>query len=379
LKLETVNLKPGAFGLLLPKLLAAQEREGFWFQRQASTSAQQIDWLFGLVFFVSLFFFVLIVVLMIVFVVRYRRREGAGPEPSTSHNFLLEMVWTGIPVVLVMVMFYFGLKTYLDLRMAPANAMEIQVLGKKWAWSYTYPQAGYEEQPQAEDKPAELHVPRGEPVKLVLTSEDVIHGFFIPAFRLKMDAVPGRYNMMWFTATEPGEYLVQCSVYCGTRHSEMRSVCIVHPDRADFDRWLNGAKLKSQGALTPAERGRRLYIGKFSCAQCHSADGRRIIGPTFKDLYGSETPLSDGSRVPVDENYIRESILDPGAKIVAGYRNEMTSFRGRITDKEIGDLIEYIKSLSKNYQPAPAPQPAPDAKAPAPQPAPAKKGAADGQ
>ena len=365
--------------LWLPRLLAAQGREGFWFQRQASTSAQQIDWLFCLVFYISLFFFLLIVTLMAVFVIRYRRRENAGPAPSPSHNLALEMIWSGIPVALVLVMFYFGLRTYLDLRMAPAQAMEVQVRGQKWFWSYNYPQAGYEELP-LDEKPAELHVPPSEPVRLVLTSADVIHGFFIPAFRLKMDAVPGRYNTMWFTATAPGEYLVQCSVYCGTKHSEMRSVCIVHPDRADFDRWLNAAKLKLQGSLTPAERGKRLYIGKFGCMQCHSTDGRRIIGPTFKDLFGSETPLSDGSRVPVvDENYIRESILDPGAKIVAGYRNEMPSFQGRITDKEIGDLIEFIKSLSKNYHPAPAPQPPPDVKAPAPGAAPAKKGAADGQ
>jgi len=378
--------------LLLPQLLAAQERESFWFQRQASTSAQQIDWLFYLVFYISLFFFALIITLMIVFVVRYRRREDAGPEPSTSHNLPLELLWTGIPLALVLTMFYFGLKTYLDLRVAPAKAMEVQVRGQKWFWSYNYPQAGYEELP-LDERPAELHVPPREPVRLVLSSADVIHGFFIPAFRLKMDAVPGRYNMMWFTATEPGEYLVQCSVYCGTKHSEMRSVCIVHPNRADFDRWLNAAKQKSQGALTPAERGLRLYAGKFGCKQCHSTDGSRLIGPTFKDLFGSETPLSDGSRAQVDENHIRESIQAPGARIVAGYRNEMPSFQGRITDKEIGDLIEFIKSKSSRYQPAPTPTPsrggegdrgraappAPEAKAPAAQPAPARKGGPDGQ
>jgi len=356
---------------LLPiyRLLAAQGGEGFWFQRQASTSAQQIDWLFFLVFYISLFFFVLITTLMIVFVVRYRRRAGAGPEPSPSHSLLLETIWTGIPIALVLVMFYFGLRTYLDLRTAPANALEIQVQGQKWRWSYTYPQTGYEAWPASDEEPAELHVPPNEPVRLVLSSADVIHGFFIPAFRLKMDAVPGRYNTMWFTATEPGEYMVQCSVYCGTRHSEMRSVCIVHPDRADFDRWLKAAKEKTLGALTPAERGRRLYIGKFGCAQCHTTDGRAGIGPTFKDVYGAETPLDNGSRVLADEDYIRESILDPGAKIVAGFRNEMPTFRGRITDKEIGELIEFIKSLSSHYHPEGAqPQAKPQAGTPAPQP-----------
>lgn len=354
-----------------PQLLAATEREGFWFQRQASTSAPQVDALFYLAFCISLFFFVVITALLVLFVVRYRRREGVGPETSQSHNLLLEIVWTAIPLVLVLVLFSLGFKTYLDLRLPPANAMEIRVEGQKWFWSYFYPQAGYEELPGNDGRPAELHVPPGEPVRLVLTSADVIHGFFIPAFRLKMDVVPGRYNTMWFQATEPGEYLVECSVYCGTQHSEMRSVCIVHPDRADFDRWLKSAKEKNQAALTPAERGRRLYSGKFGCAQCHSTDGRRIIGPSFKDVYGAEVTLSSGARVQADENYLREHIQRPGELLVEGYRNEMPSFQGRITDKELDYLIEFIKSLSSHYHPEGAATP----QAPAPPP----KGASDGK
>lgn len=160
--------------------------------------------------------------------------------------------------------------------------------------------------PLSEDQPAELHVPPGEPVKLVLTSDDVIHGFFISAFRLKMDVVPGRYNTLWFTATRPGEYLVQCSAYCGTRHSEMRSVCIVHPGRPSFDEWLRNAKQKTLGKLTPVDRGRRLYVGKGGCVQCHSLDGTRRIGPTFKDLYGAEVVLRGGVRKLADEDYLRE-------------------------------------------------------------------------
>jgi cytochrome c oxidase subunit 2 len=152
----------------------------------------------------------------------------------------------------------------------------------------------------------------------------------------------------------------------------MRSVCVVHPTRADFDQWLRAAKEKTQASLTPAQRGRRLYLGKFGCAQCHSTDGRTLIGPTFKDSFGAERPLTDGSRVMVDENYVRESILDPGTKLAAGFRNEMQTFRGRITDKEIADLIEFIKTLSSHYKPeGGAQEPAPpDAK---------KKGEADGR
>jgi cytochrome c oxidase subunit II len=362
-------------------LLAAQEREGFWFLRQASTSAQQIDWLFYLVLYVSVFFFLLIVTLMIVFVVRYRRREGVEPEPSPSHNLPLEMLWMGIPIAVVAVIFFFGFRTYLDLRTPPANALEVRVTGQKWFWSYLYPQVDYESLPDG-DTPAELHVPPNEPVKLVLKSEDVIHGFFIPAFRLKMDVVPGRYNTTWFIATEPGEYLVQCSVYCGTKHSIMRSVCIVHPDRADFDRWLATVKQKTLGKMTPVQRGQRLYAGKFGCVQCHTTDGKGGTGPTFKDMYGSDVPLSDGARVRADDDYVRESILVPGAKIVAGFRNEMPAFQGRIKDSEIDDLLAFIKSLSSNYHPegaAPPPETKPAGGTPAPQAPPEKKGGPDGK
>ncbi|HEY3321891.1 MAG TPA: cytochrome c oxidase subunit II [Planctomycetota bacterium] len=331
--------------------LLAESHGGFWFQREASAQAAQVDWLFYLVLYVSAFFFALIVILMLVFVVKYRRREGVDQAPGPTHNIGLEMVWMGIPIALVLFMFYQGFTTFIDLRIPPAGAMEIKVTGKQWFWWYAYPQNGYESLPSADGSPAELHVPPNEPIKLILQSDDVIHGFFIPAFRVKQDVVPGRYNTMWFTATQPGDYVIFCSVYCGQKHSEMRSVCIVHPSRADFDAWLKTAKEKTQASLTPAERGKRLYVGKGGCIQCHSLDGTTKTGPTFKDLYGHSVTLADGSKVPADENYLRESILVPGAKIVAGFRNEMPVFQGRLSDKEIDALIEFIKTQSSTYHP----------------------------
>lgn len=347
---------PEARGLSLALMLAASAGDSFWFHGAASTSAHQVDWLFYFVLYVSLFFFVLIVGLMVVFVVRYRRRDGMEPEPSPSQNLPLEMLWMGVPIVVVMVIFYLGLRAYFDIRTPPAYAMEVQVRGQKWFWSYYYPQSGYEAVPTEDGQPAELHVPPNEPVKLVVTSDDVIHGFFIPAFRLKIDAVPGRYNTMWFKATQPGEYLAQCSVYCGTQHSQMRSVCVVHASRAEFDQWLTAARTKSQAALPPAQRGRRLYTGKFGCVQCHTTDGRRGIGPSFKDTFGAQVVFTDGTRAPADENYIRESILQPGLKIVASYDNAMPTFQGRIKDSEINDLLEFIKTLSVHYHPEGAPK-----------------------
>ncbi len=271
---------------------------------------------------------------MVVFVVRYRRREGVEPEPSPTHNTALELTWTVIPLLLVMVIFAWGFKAFLDMSTPPANAYEIQVTGQKWKWLFTYPNGYVDEN---------LHVPVDEPVRLVMTSEDVIHSFYMPAFRMKQDVVPGRYTKVWFRATKAGEYQVFCAEYCGTGHSDMLAQVVVH-EPGGFEKWLDevGNLFKT---MPPVEVGERLYRQR-GCAQCHSIDGAASVGPTFKGVFGHDQALKGGGSALVDENYIRESILEPQAKIVAGFEPVMPTFKGQLTDREITAIIEYIKTLS---------------------------------
>ena len=201
----------------------------FWLPVQASDGAAGVDRLFYLIFGLSLFFFALIVILMVVFVVRYRCRDGREPEPSPHHNTALELTWTGIPLLLVIVIFAWGFKVYLDMRTPPANSYEVQVTGQKWKWLFTYPTGHVDEN---------LHVPIDQPVRLTMTSEDVIHSFFVPAFRIKQDVVPGRYSKVWFRATRTGEFQVYCAEYCGTSHSDMLAKVIVH-EPGGFEKWMN--------------------------------------------------------------------------------------------------------------------------------------------
>lgn len=321
---------------MMTRLIRAPEDGGatFWMPPQSSTMAGEVDWLFNLILGISVFFFVLIVVVMLVFVIKYRRREGwEKAEPSTSHNTLLEITWTGIPMALVVVIFFFGFKSYLNMSTPPANAYEIQVSGQKWNWSFTYPN-GYVDQ--------NLHVPVDRPVELVMTSVDVIHSLYVPAFRIKMDVIPGRYSKAWFEATKIGEYNIFCAEYCGTGHSDMSAMVIVHPP-GEFESWLEKAS-NFLLTMTPEEGGRKVYEIR-GCQQCHSVDGGARTGPTLFKLFGKEESLTDGSTVIVDENYIRESLLEPNAKVVAGFEAVMPTYQGRLKDDEILALIAYIKSL----------------------------------
>lgn len=308
---------------------------------QASTVAPAVDSLFQFIFWVSAFFFLLIVGLMLAFVIRFRKRPGyQKASDAPTHNTFLELTWSGIPLVLVMVMGVWGFKVFLDINTPPANAYEIQVTGQKWKWLFTYPN-GYVDEA--------LHVPVDQPVRLVMTSEDVIHSFFVPAFRIKKDVVPGRYTKLWFRATKPGKYQVFCAEYCGTGHSDMLTSVEVH-EPGGFERWLEAAS-NLLNTLPPAEAGRRLYQTR-GCSQCHSTDGTGGIGPTFKDLFGHEVALRGGERVVADENYLRESILEPMSKIVAGFEPVMPTYKGRLKDQEITAILAYIKSLSEAEQPA---------------------------
>jgi len=305
----------------------------FWMPFQGSTTAPAVDRLFYFIFWVSVFFFVLIVGLSLYFVIRYRSRRGHRAEASPHHNTALELTWTIIPLVLVVVIFGWGFTVFMDMTTTPANAYEVQVTGQKWTWFFTYPNGHVDEN---------LHVPVDRPVNLVMTSEDVIHSFFVPAFRLKRDVIPGRYTKTWFRATQPGEYQIYCAEYCGTAHADMLAKVVVHPP-GGFERWLEDAG-NLLDRMSPAEAGAML-VSSRGCLQCHSVDGRSGIGPTFLGAFGAERPMRDGALVLMDENYVRESILDPNAQITAGYEAVMPTYRGRLTDREITAIIEYLKTL----------------------------------
>jgi cytochrome c oxidase subunit 2 len=309
----------------------------FWLPRQGSTTAEGVDRLFNAVTSIAIFFFVLITVVLIYFVWTYRARPGHRAQPSATHNQKLEITWTVIPLLIVVWIFWQGFSGFLNLQTPPQNAYEVQVLGQKWKWLFTYPNGVVDDN---------LHVPPDEAIRLVMTSQDVIHSLYIPDFRIKRDAVPGRYEKEWFRAEEPGEYQIYCAEYCGTSHSGMLSKVIVHPSRPDFDKWLADAG-NFLDKLPPEklwEGGQKLY-NQRGCKQCHSVDGTAGIGPSFKGIWGHNQPLKGGGEVLVEENYVRESILNPQAKIVAGFEPVMPTYQGRLKDKEITAIIEYLKTL----------------------------------
>lgn len=299
------------------------------FPEQASTFAERVDLLYGFLIAVSGFFTALIVVLVVGFAIKYRRRPGREAEqPETALG--LELLWTAVPGILVLVMFVWGAALFLGQTVPPKGAQDIYVVGRQWMWKVQHTNGRREIN--------ELHVPVGRAVKLTLASQDVIHSFYIPAFRVKQDAVPGQYRTMWFEATKPGEYHLFCAEYCGTNHSRMIGRIVVMED-VEYQQWLGGYTQP-----TPAEEGRELFV-QFDCVSCHES-GVRQRGPTLGNLYGKQEQLENGQTVLVNEAYIRESILDPKAKIARGFQPVMPSFRGELTEEQILALIAYIKSLS---------------------------------
>jgi cytochrome c oxidase subunit 2 len=311
----------------------------FWLPVQGSTKAPEVDSLFHFITGISLFFFVLIVGLIVWFLIQYRRRPGIEPQPSPHHNTVLELSWSILPSLLLVVMFYRGFTSYMDMRTPPDGAMEINVNAKKWSWLFTYSNGWGE---------PELHVPRDVPVTLVMTSEDVIHSLFIPAFRVKMDVVPGRYTKLWFNATEVGEFTLFCTEYCGTRHSDMLAKVVVHDSVAEYQQWLEKASdpyTDQDGQPRPLAEVGAMFYTKRGCIQCLSTDGSAKTGPTFKGTFGTTQKMTDGTDVVIDENYVRESILNPMAKVRGGFRPVMPTFQGQLKDQDIGAIIAYMKSL----------------------------------
>lgn len=306
----------------------------FWLPRQGSTLAADVDHAWAVVYWMSVFFFVLVVSLMFLFVFRYRATKVDKAEGRATHNTPLELVWTIIPTLLVVWLFWAGFDTYMNAATPPANSYEIQVTGQKWNWLFTYPN-GYVD--------GNLHVPVDTPVTLLLSSEDVMHSFYVPEFRIKRDVIPGRINKLWFEATDVGVYDVFCAEYCGTSHSGMLSKVHVH-ELGEFDAWLEDAS-NFLDKMPPADAGELLYNMR-GCKQCHSVDGSAGIAPTFQGLFGSEEQLVGGQKIVVDENYILNSVYDPLGQVVAGYDPVMPTFRGRLKPEEVNAIIAYIKTLS---------------------------------
>ncbi len=321
--------------LAMVRPLLAQTSGSFWMPTEASSTAAAVDSVFYYVYWISVFFFALIVGLMVWFVIRYRRRRTDDvAEPSAHHNLPLEITWTVVPVIITASIFLLGFKGYMNMVTPPGNAYEIQVTGQKWKWFFTYPN-GY--------VASELHVPVDRPVKLVMTSEDVIHSLFIPAFRVKNDVVPGRYSKVWFKATEVGQFPLVCTEYCGTGHSDMHTTVTVH-EPGGFELWLD-KESNLLNTMPPAEAGEML-VKKKGCLQCHSVNGSPLVGPSFKDVFGHEVTTRDGKKILADEDYIRQSILEPLAEVVAGFEPVMPTFSGKVKDKEISAIIAYLKTLS---------------------------------
>lgn len=301
----------------------------------SSTIAGEVDSLFYFIFYASLVLFALVMMATAYFIFKYRRRGEAELTSGVAHNTKLEIAWTVIPAILVFIVFIWGFKTFLKMNVIPNDALEIKATGQKWFWTFDYPNGA--------NSINDLVVPVGQPVKLLLSSQDVIHSFFVPDFRVKMDVLPNRYTLTWFEATKTGDFDIFCTEYCGKGHSEMLGHVKVMSE-TDYNAWLEKSAVDIPEGMSLEEAGAQLYSSK-ACITCHSVDGRPGVAPSFKGRFGSQQSMTDGSTILVDENYLRESILNPQAKVVAGFQPVMPTYQNVLKDRQIDALIAYIKSL----------------------------------
>lgn len=329
-----------------------------WLPEQASVTAHNVDWLFDLVMWLSVVSFLGITGAVVYFVWKYRARPGHEVQPSPHHNDTIETIWTVIPSLICVGLFVGGWRGYVDMTTPPKHALEIHVTARKWSWEFTHPNGV---------KDSVLHVPAGRSVRMIMKSEDVLHSFFVPVFRVKQDVLPRRYTSLWFKAEKPtvpaeqelrsnevndvNRDLVRrqtghrlfCAEYCGTDHSQMKTRVVVH-NPGGYDNYLAFKKEESDN-MSPVERGQDVY-GRL-CFACHTTDGSTKVGPSFKGIWSETHNFIDGSTAAVDENYVRDSILNPQARIRQGFPPSMPSFQGQLSDKEILGVIEYIKSLKE--------------------------------
>jgi len=307
----------------------AQESGFQWQPEQASTIAPRVDLLFDFMLLLSTAIAGGVCLLIIIFAFKYRRGSQADRSHAPIKNWKLESVWIGVPILLSLFTFVWSARLFYDEYAEPAGAIPINVIGKQWFWEMQHPEGQREMD--------ELHIPVGRPIKLTLSSEDVIHDFFVPAFRVKQDALPGRLTTAWFTATQPGRYHLFCAQYCGTQHSNMGGwIYAMEPE--DYERWLTSGK--PQPSL--AEAGEKLFL-QYSCAGCHG-DHAAVRAPSLEGIYGRTVPLADGSMVLADDRYLYDSIVLPGAQVAAGYQNIMPTYKGALTQAQLLALVAYLRS-----------------------------------
>lgn len=303
---------------------------------RASTAAGNVDALYIFLLIVSGLMTLLIFTAVIYFAARYRHQQGV-PAEQIEGSTPLELTWSIIPLGVFLAIFFWGAVVYFKGRTPPRDSTEVYVVAKQWMWKL--------EHAEGQREINELHVPVGRDVKLIMTSQDVIHSFFVPAFRMKQDVLPGRYTVTWFRATKPGTYHLFCAEYCGTQHSGMIGAIVVQ-EPAQYEAWMNGG---STGPLSVT--GEKIFA-ELGCVTCHRSDtqGR---GPNLQGVFGKSVLLEDGRTVTADENYVRESILDPEAKIVKGFKPVMPTFQGIVSEEQLNALVAYVKSLSKPGAPGP--------------------------
>ncbi len=360
-------------------LLADYTESYAWFPEAASSFAETNDWLYKSISYICIAFFIPITICLFGFTIRYHKAKGGQAESNAAHNTPLELAWSILPSFVLVWMFYQGAVAFLDIRTVPDGANKISVTAQKWNWLFDY--GGGVLHP-------ELHILNGEATELLMQSNDVIHSLYVPAFRAKKDIVPGRYNHMWFRPTVANAkvsaeelakktelykgqtwdydatqftpdgyefYDLYCAEYCGKDHSIMQTVVVVHDSREDLDAWLAKAGVRPE-STNKDEWGRKLYEQR-GCMGCHSLDGTSRVGPSYKDQFGTTRDLVSGDSVNVDENYIRESILNPKAKVAKGFSPVMPSYKGQFSDDDIDSIIAYYKTLTAGASAAPATPP----------------------
>jgi len=330
---------------------------------QASNFAESVDKLHYFVIITTMIAAAGVFGVAIYFFVRYRRRSDVEPTPRVRPKAIHEVLFIGVPLAFFVLWFAIGYPQFVNMQAPPRDAMDVYVQGKQWMWKFAYPDG-----PSAVST---LRVPVGRPVRLLITSRDVIHSFFVPAFRIKMDALPGRYTQVWFQAEQAGRFEIFCTEYCGLSHSGMVGELVAMP-ADEFDAWMaaqrrgivaaqDSAPIESEH-VRPASNviaeGERIAALQ-GCLKCHSVDGSRHIGPTFVNLYGREEKLQDGKTVVADEAYLTRSMMDPASELVAGYQNVMPTYQGKLAPPDAAAIVEYIKTLrSSASQPGPSEPPA---------------------
>ena len=307
----------------------------FWMPEAASSEAGRTDALFNSILYLSIVFFVLVVGAMLIFVIKYRRRGEPRQTAGIHGNLKLQVAWGVIPAIGLLFVFTRGFGAFISGAVPPGDAIDVQVTAKKWSWTFGYPNDGIDTN--------NLVVPVGRPVKLTLSSADVTHSFYVPAFRIKRDVLPKRDTVAWFQADKKGEYPILCAEYCGARHSHMVARVIVKSEKGYMD-WIDsGGGLLGKG-MSSADFGKLLFKQK-GCTACHSVDGSKLTGPTLLGKYGTREPMADGTTALVDDDYLRQSITDPNARVVKGFSAVMPTFAGRLKEKQLSAIIDYIKSL----------------------------------